>query len=113
MVRLKYLVGFGTSIKATKHEMEALVWSLIENMSAAICACLPFLRPIFTAIHDRFVGDNEIKEVTHSTPRVSSNSKRRATDEEEERRPDSARIVELHHIGKAGEGEKATIVYEV
>jgi hypothetical protein len=79
MVRLKYLVGFGNSfdssckcapantavIELTIHpgdEVDVAVWSMIEEYTALICACLPSLRPLLVqyipSLFKTINGDN-------------------------------------------------------
>jgi hypothetical protein len=46
MIRLKYLAGFNTknSFDATWDQVDIVKWSIIEEFTAVLCACLPSLR---------------------------------------------------------------------
>ncbi|KFZ14683.1 hypothetical protein V501_03119 [Pseudogymnoascus sp. VKM F-4519 (FW-2642)] len=46
MIRLKYIVSYGTSIDLTYANVDAVIWSVLESFTAVICASLMCLRPL-------------------------------------------------------------------
>ncbi|KFZ09540.1 hypothetical protein V502_08683 [Pseudogymnoascus sp. VKM F-4520 (FW-2644)] len=47
MIRLKYLVAYGTSHDVTHGAVDVILWSVLEDYVAVICASLMCLRPLF------------------------------------------------------------------
>lgn len=69
MIRLKFTIGWHREIDATYAFTDVLLWSFIEDSAAIICACLPFLRPIFS-VKQLFVSEHGRKasaSVSHAT----------------------------------------------
>ncbi|KAF8858845.1 hypothetical protein BDZ45DRAFT_387540 [Acephala macrosclerotiorum] len=46
MIRLKFVIGYGTSIDPSWANVDIVIWSEIETYTAAICACLMCIRPL-------------------------------------------------------------------
>ncbi|OBT70183.1 hypothetical protein VE03_00311 [Pseudogymnoascus sp. 23342-1-I1] len=46
MIRLKYLVAYGTSVDVTYGAVDVILWSVLEDYVAVICASLMCLRPL-------------------------------------------------------------------
>ncbi|KFY63171.1 hypothetical protein V497_02092 [Pseudogymnoascus sp. VKM F-4516 (FW-969)] len=47
MIRLKYIVAYGTSVDVTYGNVDVILWSVAEDYVAVICACLVCFRPLF------------------------------------------------------------------
>ncbi|KFY91660.1 hypothetical protein V498_05371 [Pseudogymnoascus sp. VKM F-4517 (FW-2822)] len=47
MIRLKYIVAYGTSVDVTYGNVDVILWSVLEDYVAIICASLMCFRPLF------------------------------------------------------------------
>ncbi|KFZ25136.1 hypothetical protein V502_00387 [Pseudogymnoascus sp. VKM F-4520 (FW-2644)] len=47
MIRLKYVVAYGTSVDVTYVNVDVILWSVLEDYVAIICASLMCFRPLF------------------------------------------------------------------
>ncbi|KFY05161.1 hypothetical protein O988_00212 [Pseudogymnoascus sp. VKM F-3808] len=47
MIRLKYIVAYGTSVDRTYGNVDVILWSVLEDYVAIICASLMCFRPLF------------------------------------------------------------------
>ncbi|EPE26163.1 integral membrane protein [Glarea lozoyensis ATCC 20868] len=56
IVRLRYLMTFGSYVDTTWDDVDAFVWSVIENSLALVCACLPALRPLLCLLAPKVFG---------------------------------------------------------
>ncbi|KFY07172.1 hypothetical protein V492_07381 [Pseudogymnoascus sp. VKM F-4246] len=63
MIRLKYLVAYGTSIDVTYGAVDVILWSVLEDYVAVICASLMCLRPLIVRLFPRLfpTSSNESK----------------------------------------------------
>ncbi|KAF9872490.1 integral membrane protein [Colletotrichum karsti] len=50
MVRLKYLVTFSSTFDTTWDNVDIVIWSIIEEFCAILCASLPALRPLLQKV---------------------------------------------------------------
>lgn len=50
MIRLKYISQVARSFDSTWDSVELVMWSMIEEYCAVLCACLPTLRPLLQKI---------------------------------------------------------------
>ncbi|KAG7054311.1 integral membrane protein [Colletotrichum scovillei] len=54
MVRLKYLVMFSSTFDTTWDNVDIVIWSIIEEFCAILCASLPALRPLLQKVPQLF-----------------------------------------------------------
>jgi len=50
MIRLKYIITYGTSIDLTYDNVDVVIWSVLESFIAIICASLMCLRPLLVRL---------------------------------------------------------------
>jgi hypothetical protein len=50
MIRLKYIISYGTSIDLTYDNVDVVIWSVLETFMAIICASLMCLRPLLARL---------------------------------------------------------------
>ncbi|KAJ0325595.1 hypothetical protein COL5a_007406 [Colletotrichum fioriniae] len=54
MVRLKYLIRFSSTFDTTWDNVDIVIWSIIEEFCAILCASLPALRPLLQKVPQLF-----------------------------------------------------------
>ncbi|KFY03620.1 hypothetical protein O988_01359 [Pseudogymnoascus sp. VKM F-3808] len=77
MIRLKYLVAYGTSVDVTYGAVDVILWSVLEDYVAVICASLMCLRPLFVRFFPTIfpTSNNESKATQSQGWGKSRNSK--------------------------------------
>ncbi|PMD35024.1 hypothetical protein L207DRAFT_497048 [Hyaloscypha variabilis F] len=46
MIRLKYVIGYGTSVDQSWTNVDVVIWSEVETYTAVMCSCLMCIRPL-------------------------------------------------------------------
>ncbi|WQF86882.1 Putative extracellular membrane protein, CFEM [Colletotrichum destructivum] len=67
MVRLKYLVMFSSTFDTTWDNVDIVIWSIVEEFCAILCASLPALRPLLQKVPQLFTSKKETTKETRST----------------------------------------------
>ncbi|OBT44509.1 hypothetical protein VE00_04892 [Pseudogymnoascus sp. WSF 3629] len=76
MIRLKYLVAYGTSVDVTYGAVDVILWSVLEDYVAVICASLMCLRPLIVrCFPSLFPTSNAESKNTQSGWGAARNSK--------------------------------------
>ncbi|ELR04908.1 hypothetical protein VC83_02790 [Pseudogymnoascus destructans] len=76
MIRLKYLVAYGTSIDVTYGAVDVVLWSVLEDYVAVTCASLMCLRPLIVrCFPSLFLTSNAESKNTQSDWGQARNSK--------------------------------------
>ncbi|GKT97107.1 integral membrane protein [Colletotrichum tofieldiae] len=72
MVRLKYLVMFSSTFDTTWDNVDIVIWSIIEEFCAILCASLPALRPLLQKVPQLFTtGKGTTKTLSTAQSRRS------------------------------------------
>ncbi|OBT61625.1 hypothetical protein VE03_08860 [Pseudogymnoascus sp. 23342-1-I1] len=66
IIRLKYIVSYGTTIDLTYANVDPVIWSILESFTAVICACLICLRPLIVKIMPKSFPSSEMSEATRT-----------------------------------------------
>lgn len=64
MVRLKYLVMFSSTLDTTWDNVDIVIWSIIEEFCAILCASLPALRPLLQKVPQLFTTKRATTQTT-------------------------------------------------
>ncbi|KAI8308507.1 hypothetical protein K4K61_002525 [Colletotrichum sp. SAR11_59] len=68
MVRLKYLVMFSSTFDTTWDNVDIVVWSIIEEFCAILCASLPALRPLLQKVPRLFTTNRATTKTISTSP---------------------------------------------
>ncbi|RDW75393.1 hypothetical protein BP6252_06535 [Coleophoma cylindrospora] len=71
MIRLKYIISYGTSADLTYDNVDVVTWSMLEAFMAIVCASLMCLRPLLVKLLPSIFQSIHTKE---SNPRILSNT---------------------------------------
>ncbi|KFZ02212.1 hypothetical protein V500_00365 [Pseudogymnoascus sp. VKM F-4518 (FW-2643)] len=66
IIRLKYIVSYGTTIDLTYANVDPVIWSILESFTAIICASLMCLRPLIVKIVPKSFPSTEMSEATRT-----------------------------------------------
>ncbi|KAL5351513.1 hypothetical protein ACLOAV_003372 [Pseudogymnoascus australis] len=66
IIRLKYIVSYGTTIDLTYANVDPVIWSILESFTAIICACLICLRPLIVKFVPKSFPTTEMSEATRT-----------------------------------------------
>ncbi|KFY31102.1 hypothetical protein V493_01387 [Pseudogymnoascus sp. VKM F-4281 (FW-2241)] len=70
IIRLKYIVSYGTTIDLTYANVDPVIWSILETFTAVICASLICLRPLIVKFLPKSFPTTEMSD-TGRTPTTS------------------------------------------
>lgn len=68
MVRLKYLITFSSSFDTTWDNVDIVIWSIIEEFCAILCASLPALRPLLQKVPRLFTTQRPTVKTISTSP---------------------------------------------
>ncbi|RFU33030.1 hypothetical protein B7463_g3308, partial [Scytalidium lignicola] len=72
MIRLKYIISYGTSLDQTYDNVDVIIWSVLESFMAIICASIMCLRPLLVRILPSMFQPSKASNGNHApTPRWS------------------------------------------
>ncbi|KFY78628.1 hypothetical protein V499_02254 [Pseudogymnoascus sp. VKM F-103] len=66
IIRLKYIVSYGTTIDLTYANVDPVIWSILESFTAVICSSLICLRPLIVKIIPKSFPSTEMSEATRT-----------------------------------------------
>ncbi|OBT41626.1 hypothetical protein VE00_07847 [Pseudogymnoascus sp. WSF 3629] len=66
IIRLKYIVSYGTTIDLTYANVDPVIWSILESFTAVICSSLICLRPLIVKIVPKSFPSTEMSETTRT-----------------------------------------------
>ncbi|CZR62990.1 uncharacterized protein PAC_12887 [Phialocephala subalpina] len=69
MIRLKFVIGYGTRIDSTWFNVDVVIWSEIETYTAVICACLMCIRPLILKYTPSLFPSTKNSQTTPSSSR--------------------------------------------
>ncbi|PMD33685.1 hypothetical protein L207DRAFT_589244 [Hyaloscypha variabilis F] len=68
MIRLKYIISYGTSIDLTYDNVDVIIWSVLETFTAIICASLMCFRPLLVRLLPAIFQSNKTTTASMNTP---------------------------------------------
>ncbi|OBT72177.1 hypothetical protein VF21_10540 [Pseudogymnoascus sp. 05NY08] len=66
IIRLKYIVSYGTTIDLTYANVDPVIWSILESFTAVICSSLICLRPLIVKIVPKSFPSTEMSDATRT-----------------------------------------------
>ncbi|KAF6833674.1 hypothetical protein CPLU01_05395 [Colletotrichum plurivorum] len=68
MVRLKYLITFSSTFDTTWDNVDIVIWSIVEEFCAILCASLPALRPLLQKVPRLFTTQRPTVKTISTSP---------------------------------------------
>ncbi|KFX97086.1 hypothetical protein V490_02961 [Pseudogymnoascus sp. VKM F-3557] len=66
IIRLKYIVSYGTTIDLTYANVDPVIWSILESFTAVICASLMCLRPLIVKLLPKSFPTTDMSDTTRT-----------------------------------------------
>lgn len=91
VIRLQFLVQWGTSSNPTWDYNAIAIWSVVEGNATVICACMPAMAGIIKKLWRQTIGSM-----------ISSSASRKHSDRSVNRRPDDVELSGMHRMPSRG-----------
>ncbi|KFY10024.1 hypothetical protein V492_05243 [Pseudogymnoascus sp. VKM F-4246] len=66
IIRLKYIVSYGTTIDLTYANVDPVIWSILESFTAIICSSLICLRPLIMKLTPKSFATTDMSDTTRT-----------------------------------------------